>query len=261
MSYKFEYPRLAILADFEAVTEFLPYAPLSDMGIVTVNNALTIQGHTRTTGIIRYTGIPIKGNWTFEIEVDNCREIVDYLKANTAETVKVELNPKGLWVAGRRLVNLWDKTVIVSNVLSGAKLIAAIETNVATLRDTLKAAAEQQKADMGIHLVITHYGADLSTPQTNNRNVNLFRHHTVIQSIGHVHGIGQTYDIHWAGQVLRLIPPNADNVVLLFYRPAQPNAPHILATKIDNTVRLMSIRPLYMPANVTEIDENSLQMS
>ncbi len=79
------------------------------MGIVTVNNALTIQGHTRTTGIIRYTGIPIKGNWAFEIEVDNCREIVDYLKASTADTVEVELNPKGLWVAGRRLVNRWKK--------------------------------------------------------------------------------------------------------------------------------------------------------
>lgn len=259
MSYKFEYPRLAILADFEAVTEFLPVdISQSLMGIVTVDNMLTIQGHTKTSGIIRYTGIPIKGNFAFEVLVSNCREIVGYLKASTAKTVEIELNPKGFWVACRRLVNLWEKTVIVSNVLNGAKLIAAIETNAATLRDNLKAAAEQQKADLGLHLVITHYGANLFTPQTNNRNVDLFRHRDVIQSIGNVYGIGQTYDIHWAGQVLRLIPPNADTVMLLFYRPAQPNAPHILATKTDNTVRLMSIRPLYMPASVTEIDENSL---
>ncbi len=163
--------------------------------------------------------------------------------------------PVGGWLTGGK------KTVIVSNVLNGAKLIAAIETNAATLRDNLKAAAEQQKAYQGLHLVITHYGANLSTPQTNNRNVDdLFRYRAVIQSMGNVHGIGQTYDIHRAGEVLRLIPPNADTVMLLFYRPAQPNAPYTLAAKTADTVRLMSIRTLYMPACVTEISEKGLYM-
>lgn len=258
MSYKFEYPRLAILADFEAVTGFLPYAPQSDMGIVTVDNVLTIQGHTRTSGIVRYTDIPIKGNWAFGVSVPICREIVDYLKASTADTVEVELNPKGLWVAGRRMVNLWEKTIIVSKVLSGAKLIAKFETNAATLRANLTAAAEQQKADQGLHLVITHYGANLSTPQTNNRSIDILRHQSVIEAVGKVYGEGQTYDVHRAGEALRLIPPPADTVTLLFCKPAQPNAPHILATKTADTVRLMSIRPLYMPACVTEISENSL---
>lgn len=274
MSYKFYYSRQKLLADFQAVTDFLSYAPCEftdynwdgqyttktvdvsgcQLGIVTTDGRLTIQGHDKTSGIIRYTELPIKGNIAFEVPVSSCREVVELLKATAADTVEVELNLKGLWVAGERLVNLGEKTTIVSNLLTKARLIGQFELPSVNLLRELKAAAEWQLANLTANPAITlaSWGVGLSFDERFTRKDKHKSFNSDLVANGEVIGAGQQYGFGFVAELLKVIPPHQEVVAIQIYQPPKPDAstPYLLVTKAEDTLRLMALKPLYIPSTV-----------